>query len=82
MTIRLFTVPEDQNTDIARAELRKLRDVTIREAICPPAARDIYLMPYIKVEPTGGRFFGVEDIREFVTTRLAGSNINGRLAAT
>ena len=67
--IRLFVTPNDPNNAIALKELRRLPNITISELECPPSAKEFYLMPFIEIKP-GGKFFGIESIRDFVEDKL------------
>ncbi len=80
MLIRLFEIEGDKNNDTVLEHLRKLKDVTVSEVICPTVVGELYVMPFIEVKPRGGKFFGLEDIEDFVKGEMS-ADTHARAAA-
>lgn len=67
--IVIYETLNDPENDVALKALKKLRDITVREVICPCFVKDLYRLPFIQDE-NDGRYFGAIDIERFVQGRL------------
>ena len=69
MKVGLYVVFNDPNNKVARDMINELPNVEIAEFVCPPTMIKYYRMPILE-DGTTGRYFGIENIADFVSRRL------------
>lgn len=70
MVVTLVTTGENELTEQAMSQLRKLPNSEIRVSYCQPSVADWFECPFVRAEG-GEEYFGLDGIKHFVSRRLA-----------
>lgn len=69
--VTIYGSPNTENeTREAGNLLLDLGEVTIQYMIVPESVKELYRLPFVVIEESGERFFGLDSIKSFVERRI------------